>query len=131
MAELLVDMIGTVHPDPVKNRLSGERGYVITVKEDGAPWGRLETVAPRDGGRYAILKLPGVPAADLKYMEEPEYDDFVPSQEHRKRANKIDIDALPAAIVSDMTNIGERLTNLTTLEPRIVLQKTGAVRVSL
>ncbi len=131
MAELLVMAVSKTHDAGSANDHRWQRGMVAVIKEDGAPWSARERQSPRDGGNFCIIKLPGVEASRVGYMLDHEYDDFMPRVVSKKRANVIDIDALPSAIRTGLTNDGERITNIGTIEPRVKVLKTNLTRVSL
>jgi len=65
MCELLVKAIDATHPDPVIN-LAGcyKRGDVVSIKADNFSWGSGEL----DKTVFEIVKMPGVPVADMQYL---------------------------------------------------------------
>lgn len=83
--ELLIKAIDITSTDPVKDRCLAKRGDIIVAFEDGHVWGNLEKLPPEQGGKFVILKFPGVELSQLaelaatewgvKDITEPEWED--------------------------------------------------------
>lgn len=104
MAELLVKAIDATHSDPEKDaRGCYKRGDVVVAFDDGHEWGRLEVLPPDKGGKFVIVKLPGVTLEQLHaetskriaagLLDAPTDKD---GKAVGRRAAKIDLDALTA-----------------------------------
>lgn len=67
MAELLIKAIDASHADPTKDaRGCYKAGDVVVVMDDGWTWG-VEEVRPRSqGGKFAIVQISGVTAAQVR-----------------------------------------------------------------
>lgn len=100
MAELLVKAVDATHADPEKDRRGCyKRGDVVVVREDGHAWGRKEG-APK----FRVVKVPGVPAARLRYLEASEeaVDHFTGElTPTTRRALALDLDAVPTRSVTE------------------------------
>lgn len=100
MAELLVVAVSASHADPEKDRRGCyKRGDVAVVMEDGHAWGRKEG-APK----FRVVKVPGVPAARLRYLTESEEatDPFTAERTPlTRRAAALDLDALPTRTLAE------------------------------
>jgi hypothetical protein len=123
MAELLVKAEDFVHPDPDEDkRGSYKRGDVVVVKEDGAPWGAKESLAPSSGGKFSIVKLAGETVASLTQFCVPEtVSVFVPELNDNGdildtcRRWRLNIDELPPGIITAMTTPGSANLPIATL----------------
>lgn len=68
--ELLIKYSEATHPDPVEDmRGRAKRGMVVQIREDGATYGTRETLP-----RFALIKVPGVAAAEMAEYLAPEMD---------------------------------------------------------
>lgn len=105
MAELLIKAIDATHSDPVKDaRGCWKRGDVVAAFDDGHEWGRLEALPPEQGGKFVIIRLPGVTLAELRgeTIQRTAFDFLDPERDESgevvgRRAMKVDLDALLAA----------------------------------
>ena len=109
MAELIVQLVDETSPDPVKNLQRYKKGYIVEIKEDGGPWGYMESIEKWvstghniDGwhGLTGLIKIPGVPAADVQYLVECLFDflEDVPTTMLRRRNWKGDLSLLPTPL---------------------------------
>lgn len=66
MAELLVMAVSNHCPDPDKDRRGCyKRDDIVVVLEDRHRWGYDELLPPEQGGKFRIVKVPGVSADRL------------------------------------------------------------------
>lgn len=73
MCEILVKAVDATHRDPIKDtRGCYKRGDVVIVKPDGWEWGTEEVLPPAQGGKFFIVKVPGVDPATLASLVGPE-----------------------------------------------------------
>lgn len=110
MAELLIKARDATHPDPEVDRSSCYKtGDVVVVREDGHEWGAKEGLP-----NFRVLKVPGVPAAQIEDLiaAQTEDDDGTPLADEngprafRRRAWRVNFDRLPAAARKALTNAG-------------------------
>lgn len=139
MAELLILARDNTNPDPEKDRRGCyKRGMVVVVSEDGHVWGREESKAVwvaegRDptqwSGKFAIVRLPGVPVGKANELlaEQMEDDAGTPTiqpgsllrsdgpypQRFRRRQWRLDIASLPSPIRNALISAGEFTANTT------------------
>lgn len=137
MAELLIIARDNTNPDPEKDRCGCyKRGMVVVVADDGHVWGREESKAiwiaeGRDpaqwSGKFAIVRLPGVPVSKVNDLlaEQMEDDTGVPTlqpgsvaladgpypQRFRRRRWRLDMALLPNAIRNALQSNGEFTAN--------------------
>lgn len=94
MAELLVKARDNAHPDPVKDRAGCYKaGDVVVVRPDGHPWGREEGPP-----QFVIVKLAGVPVADVARYTAPEMNAAAPGEVLTRRLYQFSLSTLPAAM---------------------------------
>lgn len=68
MAEILIKAIDAFHPDPLGNKRGCYKaGDPVVVFEDGHEWGAEERPP-----KFFLIKIPGVPAAQLKPFLAPD-----------------------------------------------------------
>jgi len=123
MAELLIKAIDFVNPDPDEDkRGSYKRGDVVVVREDGAPWGAKESLAPSSGGKFSIVKLAGETVASLTQFCLAETTSVFVADLNANadildtcRRWRLNIDELPAGIITAMTTPGSANLPLATL----------------
>lgn len=102
--ELLVKAVDYVHPDPTEDaRGAWKAGMIVVVKADGHMWGKLEALPPAQGGKFVVLKFPGVSAAKLeKYLAaQVSGEDTV-----RRRLWQIQIGDIPLAARNRLNTTG-------------------------
>ena len=111
MAELLVRVVDKVNSDFYLNCGCTKRGDVITVQEDGWPWGKEEIANPE----WQIIKVPGVPAVKFEAFLAPERSlNGIPSRTLRRRAFRLDLSTdLKALVQADL------IDNAKIAKPRI------------
>lgn len=121
MCEILIFAGNNTHPDPEKDRRGcWKRGYPVVVKEDGHEWGAEERWP-----KFAILKLPGVPAAKVEAFLDPQMEDDagVPFYEtipeanprraiYRRKAHHLKWAALPAGVRNTLQTTGAYTTTV-------------------
>lgn len=114
MAELLIKAIDAVHSDPVKDQRGCYKlGDPVCIRSDGFQWGALEALPPAQGGKFVIIKLPGVTIAQIKVFVTtrwPAIVDLVSSEPDRRRRIRIDTDLLPANVRNQLRNTGSYST---------------------
>lgn len=95
MSELLIRVQDKVNADFYLDCQCTKRGDVIVARPDGWPWGHDELTAPF----WRILKVPALPLAEAEALTGPELpvDPQSPGRTLRRRAFKLDLDALLAA----------------------------------
>lgn len=106
MAELLIKAIDATHSDPKKDAFCWKRGDIVVAREDNDGnwgWGKEEVRAPDDGGKFVILKIPGVTLKQLRtklatlfaadILDPPRDLNNTPTG---RRILKLDIDSIPA-----------------------------------
>lgn len=77
MAEVLVTLRTTTHPDPVKDqRGAWKAGMPVVVMPDGHEWGAAEGLP-----RFFVVKLPGIDVAQVKGYIFPEFaaENYLPA----------------------------------------------------
>lgn len=128
MAEMLVFAVNRTHPNPVKDRRGCyKRGDIVVVKPNGWGWGTEETKAPKDGGVFVIIKIPGVSVASIeKYTASDSIQDgFEPNGQspniiHRtRRLFRAVIDELPSNVVTQLRDTGVFTTTSAAIKPFI------------
>lgn len=91
-------------------------GDVICVREDGWGWGGRE--CPPD---YVVIKIPGVPAGALKYLEEPDEDGDV--HKGRRRWN------IPKTFIKETkaldSKLGVRVVSVLTVSNMLIDKRTN------
>ncbi len=106
MAELLIKAIDATHADPdIDRRGCYKTGDVVVVREDGHEWGALERPPI-----FRVLRLPGVPAADVEDLAAEQIEDdngVVQSDTFRRRAWRLDMERLPAAARAALERDGQ------------------------
>ena len=114
MAELLIKAVDATHSDPAKDaRGCYKRGDVVVAFEDGHQWGRLESLPPEKGGKFVIVKIPGVTLSELHEQTSKAGAKLVdPAIEKSaevtaRRAIKIDLDAMLPAQKDSAERVGE------------------------
>ncbi len=93
MCEMLVRVVDKVNDDPYLDVQCTKRGDVIAIQPDGWVWGREELRNPD----WRIVKVPGVSVTQAAAFLGPELntDPANPSRMLRRRAFRLDVDALP------------------------------------
>lgn len=109
MAEIILYLKDISDPDPARDLRAWKRGYHLRVEEDGYPWATKESIeawvaAGNDAadwhGVTAIIKIPGVPKADLDYLLESLTDVIGEATVLvRKRSWRADLTQLPPPIL--------------------------------
>jgi hypothetical protein len=94
MAEILICLRSATHPDATKDRRGcWKRGLLVTVQEDGHPWGAKERYPA-----FAVLSLPLVPVARLQRYVEPQWEIGPTDPEpYRRRLWRLRIADMPPA----------------------------------
>lgn len=92
MAELLIRDIDKVNDDPYLDVRCTKRGDVITVQEDGWPWGRKEVGNPI----WRIIKLDAPLSECLQLLSQELPQSTTPDRMTRVRAFYFDLDAFDA-----------------------------------
>jgi hypothetical protein len=110
MAELLVKAVDASLPDPNRDRGCFKAGDIVVVREDGWQWGGEETKPPAEGGKFILLKIPGVSVEQLvafwqrKWGSHPEASD---EQTGRVRRAALRLADLPAPARAALSSAGE------------------------
>lgn len=98
MCELLVRIKDKTSDDPRKDAQLTKRGDVICVQPDGWPWGKEEVSA----AFWRIVKIPGVSVGDFAHLlSEQLPQSQKPDEMLRRRAFRLDLDAIDAAHFAD------------------------------
>lgn len=114
MAEILIKAIDNTHPDPIKNlRGCYKAGDPVAVFDDGHAWGKEEGPP-----KFFILKLPGVPAAQVRHLIQP----LVDANQTLLRRRRF---ALPNTIVSAAATSGTLTLTLTSLSQQLLDRSLG------
>lgn len=67
MCEILVKGVSLMHSDALTELAGCEKmGDPITVQEDGWHWGSEEIKLPANGGKFILIKVPGVAASVVR-----------------------------------------------------------------
>lgn len=103
MCELLVYAQNQTIEDPVQDRLHNrKRGYIINIREDVQPWGKLETLP-----NFYKIKIPGIPADKAKQFLEPQVIDIAGEmQVYRIKRWQIRSEDLPLAARNKLKSTG-------------------------
>lgn len=85
-----------LHPDPRKQWSKFERGDAIAVQDDDDFFWGEEVHGKRALGWWRVIVLPGVPAAKMQSLAEPEVLEYpaLDDAPRKLRAVKIDLDAI-------------------------------------
>ena len=101
MAEFLIKVLDTKHPNPIKDQQKCyKRGDIVVVKPDGHNWGKEEGLP-----KFVKIKIPGLPVSE-KYID-PEIDEIDKSKIIRRRKFRILLDNLPNTIINKLKKNGE------------------------
>lgn len=110
MCELLVRTVDSIDPDPIRDLKVYKRGMVVTVQDDGWPWGTAETGRPD----FAIIKIPSVPISIMSVFLGSLIDPFakVPDTTNKLRQFKINLDnpSVSAQFSTGITRISPSVT---------------------
>lgn len=117
MAELLVKAVDATHSDPTKDAKGCyKRGDVVVIMPDGWQWGALELLPPAQGGKFVVVKLPGVDAERAqKYL----------ASTTRRRRFWVRLDALPANVRATLRDTGTFTTTWTAVRGFLRDKDTG------
>lgn len=96
------------HDDPAKDRMVWRRGDVVIAREDNDGtwgWGAEETKPPEKGGKFVVVKIPGVSLKQLATEAAKRFPNAGLLDPPRdlsgtpigRRAIKLDLEALPVA----------------------------------
>jgi len=116
MAELLVKAVNATHLDSDKNIKSCyKQGDIIGVAPNGYEWGALELKAPADGGKFVVIKIIDVTRQQVINWVKNHWDWILDGNDLdddmvtlvRRRRIRIDVDLLPAGVLSTLNNTGE------------------------
>lgn len=119
MAEILIKAIDATHLNPVKNqRGCYKRGDPVVIMPDGWGWGTEETKPPIDGGKFVIIKIPGVTPQqvhDAIHARWPGLQHILESELQagmvvRRRQLTFNIDLLPSAVKNTLNRTGTYTT---------------------
>ena len=136
MCEILVFLGDNTNADPTADRKGcWKRGMPVVVREDGWPWGASEGLPT-----FAIVKIPGVAAAQAQAFLDAQLEDDagVPYFEtipmanparaiYRKRAWKVAIDAVPAAIRNQVLTTGSVTVTVAQIRNFLNRVRDGAI----
>lgn len=108
MAEILLYLKDNTHPDPQEDeRGCWKRGYIVSVKPDGGPWARKESIEVwiAQGGTKqdwhgvtAIIKIPDATVADVQHLIQTVNETDGTMLTNRRRAWRSNLDLLPVPI---------------------------------
>jgi hypothetical protein len=103
MCEVLLRLTSNTHTDAdIDRQGSWKTGMCITAQEDGWLWSDTEKAWP-----YLILKLKGIPVADIAKWLTPEYVD--PEAEepviYRRRRFIVDVVRLTPTVLANLENV--------------------------
>jgi len=143
MCELLIFAKNNTHSDPEKDRRGCYKiGATVVAFEDGHTWGREEskqqwiadgnTAASWPGqDKWAIIKIPGVPAAKAQelLMQQTEDDNGIPlarGNTYRRRRWQFAIAAVPTAIRNTLSSDGEYTTTVSAIRNYLSRIRDGA-----
>lgn len=134
MAEILIKAVDANHEDPIQDLLCYKRGDIVVVKRDGWPWGKEELKAPKDGGVFVRLKLPGVPVSSVeKYIEQHNIIEGEGSKARsvvkRRRIWRLVVDELPVGVRNQFNTTGEYTTTVAAIR-NYIHDKINNVRES-
>lgn len=112
MAELLIKAVDATHADADKDRRGCyKRGDIVLIKPDGHEWGRKELLAPADGGKFVVVKIPGVSPSQVRNAIRRLWSiDPDASGEDRRRRIRIDVHLLPANVRQTLNTTGQFTT---------------------
>ena len=134
MAEILVKMVDAIHNDPIRDmRGCYKRGDPVLVMPDGHLWGREELKPLDQGGKFVVVKVPGIDFALIKQrLETPERSDLVRDPETgegvvtRRRQFTFDLTSLAAGTVRTMERDGTVTFTTTAARNQLVNKRTRA-----
>lgn len=71
-----------------------KRGDVVSIQEDGFAWGVKERIPPAQGGKFVIVKVPGIKPSELEADDftKPELDEQ--GVMTRRRFVRVNLDAV-------------------------------------
>lgn len=130
MAEMLVRVIDKVNKvDPYLDAQCLKRGDVVCVMPDGHHWSAKELKSPH----WRVLYLPSLPVEKAEAFLGPEIDEDPrnPSKVLRRRAFRVDLDALPAdakEAVADGAKVEQKIQVMLS-EQEALLLKIGKPRL--
>jgi hypothetical protein len=118
MAEMLVRLVDkNNHDNPVKHAQLTKRGDVIVIMDDGHPWSPAELA----GDPWRVVKVPGVPIADLSaYLAEEPHDAANPHHLRQRRAFAFDIDKHDGKDLTRDKSLAMKLKKPPTLDPNVL-----------
>jgi hypothetical protein len=136
VAELLIKARDASHDDPETDRRGCyKRGDVVTVQDDGHPWGRKEGLP-----NFIILRIPGAARALAERLADEQDDDDSGTLlqdadgmrgRHRRRRWRIDIDDLPAAVRTALMTTGAAPITRVQIRTRLKRKRDGALFTDL
>lgn len=134
MAELLFKAVDAIHGDPVKDaRGCYKRGDLVLVRDDGWGWGSDETKPPASGGKFVVIKIAGVSAAQVAaYVQRkwsmqpdgPQYEADGVTRKVRRRLS-IPLAALPAGVRSQLNQTGTYSTTWAAIRQYLTDKQTN------
>lgn len=89
MCELLVRVVDKVSKDPEKDILCLKRGDVVTIKNDGHAWSKVELSNPD----WRVFRVPGMSVKEARLLLEPPFVLKGLGDSTRRRALRIDLDS--------------------------------------
>jgi len=135
MAEFLIKAVSTIHADVTKSqRGCYKRGDIVDLRPDGFEWGRLEGLAPKDGGQFVVVKVVGVTVDQVRTFAEnklgilatliiPETSGTDVSGNPlvtKRRRIRLDVDLLPAGVRDTLNNTGSYSTTWAAIKAYLI-----------
>lgn len=108
MAEILIKAVNRTHEDSGKDKRGCyKRGDPVVVMPDGHVWGALELKPPATGGKFVVLKIPGVSVAATKKYIDREVSVVDENVILTRRLWRIVVDELPSGVRNTLNTTGE------------------------
>jgi hypothetical protein len=142
VAEILVKAVDATHSNPTKDtRGCYKRGDVIGVAPDGWAWGALETLPPAQGGKFVVIKITDVTRAQVVNWIKTNWATWADGPDLssgellgaaqaglivRRRRVKIDVDLLPAGVLSTLNTTGTYSTTWAAIRQYVRNKLTNA-----
>jgi hypothetical protein len=127
VAEILLKWLDATNGNAVKDqRGCYKRGDPVVVMPDGHPWGREELKPPAQGGKFVVVKVPGLdPVLVKERLEAPERSDLLFDNTGdflvtRRRRVGLDLSAFASNTLQAMERDGEITLTLTAARDRLL-----------
>lgn len=96
-----------------------KRGDVVTIQEDGWPWGNAEI----NNGTHTIVKVPGVPSSKMSALVVPEIGDPLLNRVLQLRGFRFDIDTFESSgrpALTEISALSLKVKKVALLDPDVI-----------